>query len=257
MIPRIYKSIRVWFYALIYAFRKFRRISLMQVFFNYEYRRGLAYFGFLKIDKANVIIDVGANVGNWSAMSESYLKPKKLFMIEPLPELIKQLNLRFNDFYRYTIWQGVFDESEGTKIFNITTSCSSSSILKPFSHISKNISADLTLQKTINVTSSTIDSFCINNNISFIDILKLDIQGAELRVLKGAVNVLPKIQYIILEVSFQEIYEGQVLFCEIHNWLSEREYELCRLFDLNSDKNGRLFQADACYRNKRIRNSNS
>ncbi|MEW6065207.1 MAG: FkbM family methyltransferase [Bacillota bacterium] len=57
------------------------------------------------------------------------------------------------------------------------------------------------------------------------NILNIDIQGAELKALKGAVNVLHFIEVINTEVNFKELYEGCALIHEIDEFLEEHGFE--------------------------------
>jgi hypothetical protein len=52
------------------------------------------------------------------------------------------------------------------------------------------------------------------------DIIKLDVQGFELEVLKGMDKYLSQVSYLIVEVSFKEYYHGQPLFLDIANYVA-------------------------------------
>lgn len=77
------------------------------------------------------------------------------------------------------------------------------------------------------------------------DFLKLDIQGYELEVLKGAEKSLPKIQVILTEVSLLDIHQNVPLLAEMMAWLNDREwvaYDICGLTRRPLDH--ALWQAD-------------
>ena len=57
-----------------------------------------------------------------------------------------------------------------------------------------------------------------------VDVLVLDVQGAELLCLKGAPRVLKAARYIETEVSREPVYQGGVLLSELEPWLNERGY---------------------------------
>jgi hypothetical protein len=59
-----------------------------------------------------------------------------------------------------------------------------------------------------------------------IDLLKLDIQGAELDVLRGAERLLPTALVIQTEVEFLPMYEGQPLFADIDSHLRARGFQI-------------------------------
>ena len=53
----------------------------------------------------------------------------------------------------------------------------------------------------IDVQTQSIDNFCLKNNINCIDLLKLDTEGNEFNVLKGAEKILAGVQYIMIELN--------------------------------------------------------
>jgi Methyltransferase FkbM domain len=57
------------------------------------------------------------------------------------------------------------------------------------------------------------------NNINNVDAIKLDTQGSELDILRGATHVLPTVSLIDIEVEFNELYDGQPLFCDVDRFL--------------------------------------
>lgn len=84
------------------------------------------------------------------------------------------------------------------------------------------------------VQSLTIDSVLENERIDHIDILHLDLQGAELLALIGAKNALTenKIKIIRTEVEFDNLYKNQPLFWEIGSYLSGFNYRFVKNVDL-------------------------
>ncbi|GAB1544825.1 hypothetical protein NUACC21_75010 [Scytonema sp. NUACC21] len=80
------------------------------------------------------------------------------------------------------------------------------------------------------------------------DLLKLDVQGYELEVLKGAEKSLPQMQVILAEVNFLDIHKGVALVAEVITWLNERDwvaYDICGLTRRPIDK--ALWQADLLF----------
>lgn len=75
---------------------------------------------------------------------------------------------------------------------------------------------------TIRVQVTTIDEFVDRQEIERIDVLKLDIQGAELMALRGATNTLRNmhVQVIYTESLFVPHYEGNALFHELWSFLA-------------------------------------
>ena len=66
--------------------------------------------------------------------------------------------------------------------------------------------------------------------------LKIDVQGLEINVLKGANDLLEKFKYIYIELSFKEFYKSQILGWEIINFLENKKFKLIRSENCIYDK---------------------
>lgn len=80
------------------------------------------------------------------------------------------------------------------------------------------------VQNKIQVECIRMDKIMKGFNIDHVDIVWMDLQGAELLALKSFGEYLDKIKYIHTEVSYKPIYEGQVLFNELHNFLINNNF---------------------------------
>jgi FkbM family methyltransferase len=86
---------------------------------------------------------------------------------------------------------------------------------------------------TIEVRTATLDDYCAQNGIHEIDILKLDTQGSELSILRGASLLLStgRIAMIRCEVEIYPLYSDQPLFHDILAWLNRFGYKLAGVHD--------------------------
>jgi len=116
------------------------------------------------------------------------------------------------------------------------------------------------LNRTIEVETTTLDTFCQSQNIKEIDFIHLDVQGGELSVLEGASEILDRsILAVYSEVEFTDIYVNQPLFGDIDVFLRNKNFTL---FDLivsmgravrktspitSPNRRGSLVSADAFY----------
>lgn len=79
----------------------------------------------------------------------------------------------------------------------------------------------------------TIDSYCIQNNVNAIDFLKIDAEGFDLNVLKGAEQMLNsgKIKYIFVECTFDKSNRQNTLFDDIRDFLSGFNFKLRAIYE--------------------------
>ena len=105
----------------------------------------------------------------------------------------------------------------------------------------------LSTVETVSVQSESLDEVCQNEKVNHIDILKLDVQGAELKVLKGAERMLSegRISIIYLEIIFVPTYKGQSTYFEIGEYLSKNGFDIYGIFNLTYDRH--LKQADVLF----------
>lgn len=88
----------------------------------------------------------------------------------------------------------------------------------------------IALQSTVEIDTTTLDEFCLSEDIHEIDFIQLDVQGGELAVLEGAANILSSsVLAIVTEVEFTPVYVDQPLFSDIDRYLREQEFTLLDL----------------------------
>ena len=138
------------------------------------------------------------------------------------------------------------DESS-TAAFHVTRRKTSSSLLVP---TEKNLSyhpTDLLVEEKIEVETRRLDDLDVPGEV---DLLKLDLQGGELRALRGAPRTLRSTGVVTVEVEFVELYEHQPLFADIDLELRGHGFELFNLYELYTQPDGQLTAGDAIYINK-------
>jgi FkbM family methyltransferase len=83
------------------------------------------------------------------------------------------------------------------------------------------------LDFTLEIETTTLDEFCGQEGIQAIDFLQIDVQGADLDVLKGAAEqVKQHVMAIQIEVEFSPLYSNQPLFADIDSYLRQQQYTL-------------------------------
>ena len=103
-----------------------------------------------------------------------------------------------------------------------------------------------TFKENVEVPVSPLDS--LTYNLSEISLLKIDVQGYEREVLKGATRTLSKTRLVLIEANLVSHYENDILFPELNGLMSDAGFVLTNLSPLFF-KEGKALWADAVYLN--------
>jgi FkbM family methyltransferase len=135
------------------------------------------------IGKSSICFDVGANVGYFSLLFASLCPQGTVHSFEPVPLNYHTLstNKLLNGFTNMSASPCAVGEVEGQVGFVISSDSAYSSLVdtgrKP-------------VLERIVVAMTTLDGYCEKQNVARVDVLKVDVEGAEERVIAGALNLL-------------------------------------------------------------------
>jgi len=188
-----------------------------------------------------IILDVGAHTGESIIRFRNLYRKSIIHSFEPSKKNFKilkkyeNLETKINNFALGNINE--------MKKFYINKDDSTSGFYKFFDN--KNI---LDSSKEI-VQIKTLDEYIKSNNIESVDILKIDVQGFEAQVLKGAIQTLKsQIKIIELEIIFINYYEKKSSFSEIENIIMPLGFELYTISSpALEETSSRLKWLDAIY----------
>ena len=161
-----------------------------------------------RLPKNAVIVEVGGHVGNDTEEFALLFPEGTVHSFEPDPQnfLVHWKRTRWCTNVRQ-ICAAVTDHA-GVRLFHQSsgTYTASGSLLEPTAHL--DLIPEITFPTEIPVPCLTLDDYCKELNISRIDLLWLDAQGAELLVLRGAKRMLSLTSFIYTEVSHLPLYAG-------------------------------------------------
>ncbi len=182
------------------------------------------------------VADVGAANGSWTRECRTVFPHATYLLVDPLEENGAALRqLAASDPSRIHIWQGALGAAPGDMSFNVHGDQSS---FLP--------SADFKGQSRV-VPVRRLDALVAELGLKGPMLLKADVQGYELEVLKGATQCLPMIEALLLEVSFRRIYDGPLA----HDVIAEAGRLGFRIFDIASyaqrATDGALLQSDIVF----------
>ena len=150
---------------------------------------------------AKTIFDVGANCGIFSAFAARKLPSASIYAFEPSNNLIPFIKMNCSDLNVSIHNIAISERAEIKKIFINIDSQQTNSF--NFNSVSIFTSNNRIQEQKINCIS--LDEFTKNNSISEIDVLKVDVQGFEGEVFRGAKNILPKVKQIFVESTWMDI----------------------------------------------------
>ena len=191
------------------------------------------------------ILDVGANLGQSIDRFRQIWPSSRIISFEPNPSSVRQLFKKYSDTIGITIVESaVADLSSHRRLFQFEDSALNSFFDR---HDDSWIPEDST--GSTEVSCVTLDDYCVRNGLEYIDLLKVDVQGAELDVISGATRLLDNslIGLVQLEMIFCDLYEGGVPAGSLLNKMDSLGYELVGFYQ-QVVHNGRLGWADGLWR---------
>jgi len=201
-----------------------------------------------------VIVDVGASGGmheRWRKLGSNV----KAILFEPDPNEFKKL-VETQSKNSVVINSALAEGSETVKFHLCKKQEVSSTYIPNKFVLDKYEDSDrFDIEKTITLEADSMNNLLLNENISEIDFMKIDTQGSELDIIKGASNFYENLVGLEVEVEFLELYQGQPLFSEVNSFIESKGFtliDLKRYFWKRSAKKyssnkGQLIFADALY----------
>lgn len=170
------------------------------------------------------VIDIGANVGNYSCLLKSLSPAARIFAFEPHPLTFKRLkeSAASNNFTAVNAACG--SERSVAKLYDHRTDGDlGTEHASMFQDVIEGVHADAS--KSWDITVTTLDSFVEENDIRHIDLLKIDVEGGEMNVLLGARKSLDKKMIDFIHFEFTEANTvSRVFMRDFYNVLSDFEF---------------------------------
>lgn len=192
---------------------------------------------FNRTDKI-VILDIGACEGEDSIRYSNFFPESKIFAFEPLPSNYEKIKANLKIYNKKNVVPLNFALANMTGKSNFFISSGhpdfieknpnwdygnkSSSLLTPEKVLTEY--PWLKFNTKIEVNTRTLQSFCEECELGFIDFVHMDVQGAELLVLKGAGVFIEKIKLIWIEVEAIELYKNQPLKTDIEDFMRRNQF---------------------------------
>lgn len=205
-----------------------------------------------------IIVDVGAHKGETAIEMKEIFPTSEIHSFEPDPETFRYLknntkelkNIFINNsaisnknsnklkFYRHE-----FSKLNSFKKINVK-----GNVIREYLNSHLNKKARRIYNRPIFVKSLKLDTYCKNNGIRNIDILKIDVQSAEKECLNGSKKILKNTNVIYTEINFHDMYETSYNFYDLESIIVPYGFNLfCLLKSNKQKKSDRLGWVEAVY----------
>jgi len=192
----------------------------------------------------SVIYDIGANIGTWSLLAKSLIPNARIHAFEPLARHQAEFLHTFTGIEDVTLHPIAVGSDNATETFHVTDFSDASSLLRPNEASWSKFGVREVQQFPLPVVR--LDDYRRDRQLPRPDLIKLDIQGFELKALRGAPECLMSAKAVITEVSFIEYYESQCLFHDLVAHLA-RFGLLMRAFGINTPTGKAVGQTDVLF----------
>ncbi|MBS2038460.1 FkbM family methyltransferase [bacterium] len=237
-------------------------------------RRAVRPFGLELVDKQQVpertlaglnhiefqiLLDIGANRGDYIHYARRVLKFREMHCFEPLPGAYRQLQdtarrLAVPGLKIQTHNLGLGEENTETLIFHHPNHSVSSSLLPTTAQTGDLFPASRE-QEQCKIRLARLDDYVFENQIEMRSpsLIKMDVQGFENRVIAGGAQTVGSADVLQIEINFASLYQGQASFRELFEQLHQLGFSyrgnLAQLYS----QDGQILSADCLFYHQRFK----
>lgn len=215
------------------------RFLLRGVMPTVEHSAALSRFSF------RTVFDIGANRGQFTAFACRHWPNSIVHCFEPIPNVETELRRLMGSLSNVMVHREALGNRTGEAELHLASRNDSSSLL-PTSPTQTAIFGTQEIG-VVRVPIARLDSLVSAVDIDRPALLKIDVQGFELDVLRGSEAILPVIDAVYVEVSYMELYQGQPRATEIVELLLALGFELAGSFNQQGTSGLGAVQADLLF----------
>jgi FkbM family methyltransferase len=193
-----------------------------------------------------LILDVGANEGDFSASVLGIVPEATIVAVEPSPEPRARLEKRVAGRPNVTVVPKAVAAESGTARFHLTVHDHNASLRPPRTDEMSALyrHEGWGVRKVLDIETVSLDELARGRDVS---LLKLDIQGGEMEAIRGGRETLARTTAVLMEVTFVSHYEGDASFQDLNRAMLDLGFELGGISSPGRSPEGVPTWADACY----------
>jgi FkbM family methyltransferase len=184
----------------------------------------------IRYPSLNLLFDVGANTGQTRDWFRFYLPKATIYCFEPVRSTFEQLKANADgDPLCMPVNEALGDEA-GTKTIRLFEGD-----MTVLNSLRDDVMNHVAGAREETITVNTLDAFCKAQHIDKIDLLKIDTEGYEINVLKGASEMLQsgRISFVYCETGFQKANPRNTYLADLTEYLAIRDYYFFGLYQID------------------------
>jgi len=203
----------------------------------------------LRARPLDLIVDIGANRGQFSLAARYFHPTARIIAFEPLASAAGVYRKIFASDALVELHETAVGPAAGTATMQRSGKEDSSSLL-PIGQSMPELYPGTQAIGTEEVSIAPLADFLSDADLAARNLLKIDVQGYELEVLRSAESLLPHFDQIYLEASFIPFYEGQVMADELVAYLQAHGFKIAGIMNATAHPaSGLTVQADLLFVN--------
>lgn len=197
----------------------------------------------LRTLRCATVVDIGANRGQFALVARHCFPGARVYSFEPLAAPATRFDDVFQGDPLVRLQRVAVGRQSGEATIHVAGADSSSSLL-PITGLQTSLFPGTLEVRTEKVRVAPLDALVTREQIVEPALLKIDVQGYELETLGGCQSLLDAFEFVYVECSFVELYQGQAMAHDVCAYLGQSKFHLAGVYNLHYDRVGRAIQAD-------------
>lgn len=204
-------------------------------------------FAWLQDWEIRTVLDVGANIGQFSAMIHEALPQARVYSFEPLADCCKQLKKTMAGVSGFQAFDFALGDTTGRMQIHRSDAPESSSLL-PMGQLHKKAFPHTAQTRLETIEIRRLDDVAGDLQIDENLLIKVDVQGTEDKVIAGGERTFARAAALIMETTFVPLYQGQVMFDAIYDRFRRMGFTYMGTEHIVRDpQTGRVLQCDSLF----------
>jgi len=193
------------------------------------------------------ILDIGANSGQFARKVRSVLPDCVIHSFEPLPGPFAELKSWADRSQSINCHNIALGDQAGKALIHTGSYTPASSLMSAAARLKRSM-PHVVPDREQQIEVMMLDSWFELQSIPRPFVVKMDVQGYEMKVIAGGQKAISEAAAVFTELSFIELYEGQPLATDILLALREYGFEMADIYDVSRDPGSNFgFQFDALF----------